>query len=112
MTRRTTAFILGGLLVAVVLAFGVSRFASSQPDGLERVAVDKGINAQERDHTLADGPFADYTTSGVDDEGLGTGLAGIVGVAATFGLAGGVVWAAARFRRSRVVVDHEPAPSP
>lgn len=112
MNRRTAVFVLGGLLVAFVLAFGVSRLASSQPDGLERVAMDKGINAEERDHTLADGPFADYSTQGVDDDGLGTGVAGLVGVVATFVVAGGAVWIAAEVRRPRVGIDAEPAPSP
>lgn len=82
--------------MALVLAFGVSRYASSQPDGLERVAADHTIDSDEEAHALADGPFADYTTRGIDDSGLSTGIAGILGVAVTFGVAGGLVWLARR----------------
>jgi hypothetical protein len=106
--RRLLVFVLAGLVVAVILAFGVSRLASSQPDGLERVAADKGIDSGEKSHALADGPFADYTTRGVDDEGLATGLAGLFGVGATFVVAGGAVWLATS-ARSRRRSDPEPS---
>lgn len=108
MTRPVRWFVLGGLAVALVLAFGVSRFASPHPDGLERVATDQGLDRGVREHDLAGGPFADYASSGVDDDGLGTGVAGAVGVAAVFVLAGGTVWVAGRSRR-RAAAD--PAPS-
>ena len=109
MNRRTLVFVLAGLAVAFVLAFAVSRYASSQPDGLEKVATDKGINSDEEDHPLAEGPFADYTTRGVDDEGLATGVAGVVGVALTFAVAGGAVWIVARPRRRAADDRAEPA---
>ena len=92
-----------GLLVALLLAFVVSPFASSSPDGLEKVAADKAIDRDEQDHALADGPLADYSVEGVDDERLGTGLAGVVGVAVTFAVGGGlfVVLRRTGGRRSR-----------
>lgn len=98
MSRRTVVFVVGGLAVALVLAFFVSRYASSQPDGLEKVAADEAIDVGERDHAFAEGPLADYEASGVDDPGLATGVAGVVGVAITFVVAGGVVWAVTRRR--------------
>jgi hypothetical protein len=101
MNRRTMWFVLGGLAVALFLAFGVSRYASSQPDGLERVAADKGLDEGEQDHAFADSPFADYGTSGVDDSGPSTGIAGVVGVLGTFVVAGGVVWLVSVARRPR-----------
>ena len=81
--KRTTtwAVVVGGLLVALGLAFFVSRFASSSPDGLNKVAIDQGFDDTQTDHATADGPFAGYGVKGVDDQGLSTGLAGIVGVA-------------------------------
>jgi hypothetical protein len=106
--KRTRWFVIGGLAVALVLAFGVSRYASSEPDGLERVAADNGIDTDEADHALADGPFADYAAEGVEDEGLATGLAGVVGVAATFAVAGGAVWLLTRARPSRSGRDIAP----
>jgi PDGLE domain len=96
MNRRTRNFLLAGLAVALLLAFGVSRYASSQPDGLAKVAVDENLDTGEREHPLADGPLAGYATTGVDDDGLSTGLAGVVGVAVTFAIAGGAVWVARR----------------
>jgi hypothetical protein len=79
-------FVIGGFLVAVALALFLSPFANSNPDGLERVANDKGFAAGERDHALKDGPVADYSLRGVDNERVGTGIAGLIGVTMTFGL--------------------------
>jgi hypothetical protein len=90
-----------GLAVALVLGFGVSRLASSEPDGLERVAADRGLDTAEQPHPLADGPFADYSTRGMEDPGLATGVAGVVGVLATFAVAGALVRAATAHRRAR-----------
>jgi cobalt/nickel transport system permease protein len=89
-SRRLTIGVLvaAGLLVALVLAIFVSPFASSSPDGLEKVAADKAIDSDQRDHTLADGPVADYAVRGVDNVRLSTGLAGVVGVAVTFAVGG------------------------
>jgi hypothetical protein len=101
MTRRTGGFVVAGLIVALVLAFGASRWASSEPDGLEKVAADQSLDAGEAPHAMADSPFADYSTRGVDDRGLSTGIAGIVGVVATFAVAGGLVWVAVRVGNRR-----------
>jgi hypothetical protein len=78
--------LLGGLLVAIGLALIVSGFASSAPDGLEKVAEDKGFLETARDHVFADGPLADYSVKGVDNERLSTGLSGLIGVLITFGI--------------------------
>jgi hypothetical protein len=81
------AIIIGGLIVALGLAFFVSPLASSSPDGLEKVATDEGFIDTAEDHGLADSPLADYGVEGVENESLSTGLSGIIGVAITFGLA-------------------------
>jgi cobalt/nickel transport protein len=81
---RRNAFLLAGLVVSLLLAGVVSGFASGDPDGLERVAQDKGFAETAEDHALADGPLADYTVRGVEDERLSTGLAGVLGVGITF----------------------------
>lgn len=83
MTKRN-GFLLAGLLVALVLAGLVSGFASSSPDGLEKVAQDKGFAETAEDSALADSPLADYGVSGVENERLSTGLAGVIGVGITF----------------------------
>jgi len=86
MAKRTTIGILvaGGLVVALALAFFVSPYASSSPDGLAKVAADEGIDAGQMDHTFSAGPLADYEVKGVDDTKLSAGLAGIIGVTVTF----------------------------
>jgi cobalt/nickel transport system permease protein len=92
--RRLALFVVAGLAVALVLAVAVSRLASSQPDGLERVAADHGLDSGATEHALADGPLADYSAPGVDDPGVAKGAAGVVGVAVTFLVAAGAAWAA------------------
>jgi PDGLE domain len=72
--------------VALVLAGVASHYASSQPDGLERVAADEGFLDAADDHDLADGPLADYGVEGVDDDRLSVGVAGVAGVVATLAL--------------------------
>jgi len=71
------------LAVSLVAAGGVSYFASSKPDGLERVAEDLGFHdkAQEPSHSVLPG----YTMPGLGGF-LSNGLAGVIGVLATFGL--------------------------
>lgn len=104
MTARgltTGRFLLAGLLVALVLAGIVSFYASSQPDGLEKVAADKGINAKEEDHALKDSPLGDYGVQGVDDARLSGGLAGVIGVGVTLLAGGGLFW----FVRRRTAAD-------
>jgi hypothetical protein len=94
MSRRS--LVLVGLLVALVLAGGVSYWASSAPDGLNKVAADQGFDKGAKDHHLDDSPFAGYETNGAGDGALSGGLAGVVGVGVTFLLVGGVVWGVRR----------------
>ncbi|MFC6080260.1 energy-coupling factor ABC transporter permease [Sphaerisporangium aureirubrum] len=97
--RGLRPILVGGALVALLLAGFVSFYASSSPDGLEKVAGDKGLNAQERDHPLGDSPLADYGVRGVGNERLAVGLAGVAGVAITV-VAGGAIFMTVR-RRGR-----------
>ena len=95
---RTRALVLVGLLVALVLAGGVSYYASASPDGLAKVAEDKGFVDSATDHDLADSPVADYSVRGVDDARLSGGLAGVIGVLATLAV-GGVLFTVVSHRR-------------
>ncbi len=95
------AFIAAGLIVALVLAFFVSPSASGDPDGLDKVAIDKGFADTETDHAFGDAPTAGYGVRGVDDDRLSTGLAGVIGVAVTFAVAGGVMLVVRRARGTR-----------
>ncbi|MFI6639327.1 energy-coupling factor ABC transporter permease [Streptomyces sp. NPDC050504] len=89
-----------GLVTALVLAGFVSFYASQSPDGLEKVAADKGIDAKEEEHAAKDSPLFDYGVQGVTDTRLSGGLAGVIGVGVTIGVGTGVFWAV-RTRRER-----------
>ncbi|GAA4880456.1 PDGLE domain-containing protein [Pseudonocardia benzenivorans] len=100
--RRRSRFLVAFLLVALVVAGGLSYLASSAPDGLDTVTLhgcevtetpageqlDGTCVAQHAtDHPLGSGPLADYTVGG----GAGSvGIAGIVGVLVTVLVAGGL----------------------
>jgi hypothetical protein len=92
MDRRLIWFLAAGVAVALVVAGVLSGFASGEPDGLERVAIDQGFEEAAADHALADSPLADYAVAGVEDERMSTGLAGIIGVAITLVVAGGLFY--------------------
>ena len=86
-----------GLLIAVAVALLLSPFASQSPDGLEKVAEDKGfLDRGEGEPALA-APAPDYTIPGVDNDGLSTALAGLLGTLLTFGFA----WGAGRMTTVR-----------
>jgi hypothetical protein len=91
---RTKSFVVAGLTLALALAFLVSPYASSAPDGLDVVAIQLGLSAHELPHVAAASPLAGYAVAGVPEAQLATGLSGLIGVAITFGLA----WAVFRLR--------------
>ena len=95
-------FLLGGLLVAIGLAMLVSGFASSAPDGLNKVAEDHGFAASAKEHLFENGPLAGYAVKGVNSDRLSTALAGLIGVLVTFGV-GLALFALLRAMRS----DHD-----
>jgi cobalt/nickel transport protein len=102
-------FLAAGLLVALMLAGVVSRFASGSPDGLDATAragctfdaageITGGtcMLQQERGHQLAGSPLADYGIRGIGNASVSTGLAGVAGVLITFAVSGGLFWLARR----------------
>lgn len=94
-----------GLLLCLLIAGVGSYYASAQPDGLEHVAESTGFIDSAEDSAVADSPLADYRVTGVDDERLSGGLAGVIGVAIMAVLSTGLFWG---LRRRR---DDEPADS-
>jgi cobalt/nickel transport protein len=76
-------FYIGGLLVSLVLAGIVSFYASSSPDGLEKVADEIGFIETAKDPATAGSALADYGVAGVENERASVGVAGVIGVAAT-----------------------------
>lgn len=102
-------FIIGGLLVALVLAGVVSNYASSHPDGLDSAALEGcTVDAEgnitagtcpaqgAEEHELADGPLAEYGIRGLDNEFLSTGLSGVLGVLLTFAAGAVLFWVVRR----------------
>ena len=76
-----------GLLIALAVTL-ISPLASAWPDGLERVAEDKGFieDAQDAPYEV----IPDYVFPGIGNEAVATILAGIVGTLVVFGLAYGL----------------------
>jgi len=75
-----------GVGAALIVAFLLSPFASSFPDGLERVAENIGFVDKEAGSVIAS-PFADYAFPSVASPFLKTSLAGLVGSVVVFVLA-------------------------
>ncbi|WP_369212427.1 energy-coupling factor ABC transporter permease [Streptomyces flavofungini] len=89
---------LAGLAASLVLAGFVSFYASASPDGLEKVAHDKGIDKKAEEHASADSPLADYGVRDITDARLSGGLAGVIGVGVTVVAGSAVFWALRRRR--------------
>ncbi|MFE9435836.1 energy-coupling factor ABC transporter permease [Streptomyces sp. NPDC006640] len=88
-----------GLVTSLVLAGFVSFYASASPDGLEKVAKDKGIDAKTEKHATEDSsPLAGYGVKDVSDARVSGGLAGVIGVGVTVVAGTGVFWAVRRRR--------------
>lgn len=81
-------FYIAGFVVSLFLAGVVSFYASSSPDGLEKVAEDIGFIETAKENTNADVVLSDYGTKGVDNERASVGIAGVVGVLGTAVVAG------------------------
>ena len=89
-------FVVVGLLVAFLVAGFGSYYASSHPDGLNFVAEKTGFLDKEKDSATSDGPFAGYSTKGIDNERLSGAVAGIAGAALVLVLMGGLTWVVRR----------------
>lgn len=105
-TSRRTLWI-SGLVTSLVLAGFVSFYASASPDGLEKVAEDKGFAESAEEHAAADSPLADYGVKNIDNIRLSGGLAGTIGVGATLVAGTGIFWAVRR-RRTDETADVSP----
>ena len=77
-------------LITCLLVACLSPLASSSPDGLERVAEDKGFIGLGQE-----APFqiiADYVFPGIETEAVATILAGLIGTLILFGVVYGMAW--------------------
>jgi cobalt/nickel transport protein len=96
------SFVWSGLLIAVGVALLLSPFASQSPDGLERVAEDKGFLEKGEASVGYQAPAPDYAVPGVRSEWMSTSLAGVLGTILTFGAAYGLGRLVGRRRRQLV----------
>jgi hypothetical protein len=89
----TKVFVIVALAVAVGLGSAVSPFASSSPDGLQKVAAQKSFLDQGRSHAVQkDAPIGNYAFPGIDDPRIATGVAGFVGVLFVFAFGYGLAF--------------------
>jgi PDGLE domain len=77
----------GAMILAFILAI-LSPLASASPDGLEKVAVNKGFISMALAPVF--NVFPDYVIPGVTGEALATILAGIAGTLILFGIGYGL----------------------
>lgn len=90
-SSRNRAFTVLGLSVALLVAVFLSPFASSNPDGLDRVSRDHGFDKRAAENPPAHqlpfySIFNEYAVRGVPGA-VATPLAGLAGTLATFGIA-------------------------
>jgi cobalt/nickel transport protein len=107
----TRALVVVGVLVALLLAGGVSFYASSAPDGLNRVAQDQGFSQTGRSHTSEKSPLAGYRTEGVHAKRLSRGVAGVAGSLVVLVLAGSLAFIVRRGSGRRTSGDQHGGPS-
>lgn len=102
--KRLSIFFAGFLLVALVVAGGLSYLASSHPDGLDTVTL-QGCEVSEvdgeevlngtciaqnaTDSPTAGSPLADYAVGGAEGT---NGIAGVIGVLVCAAVGGGLFW--------------------
>jgi len=71
-----------GMVIALAIAGFLSPFASSSPDGLERVAEDIGFLHKATSYLSS--PMPDYLFPGIEHEGIATSIAGTLGTLLAF----------------------------
>ena len=95
-------FIALALAVAVGLGTAVSPWASPEPDGLEKVAEDKGFLGDATSNRIQDdSPIPDYAFPGIENERVATGVAGFAGTLGIFAVGLGIAWLLRRATRPR-----------
>ncbi|HEX5826799.1 MAG TPA: PDGLE domain-containing protein [Candidatus Limnocylindrales bacterium] len=81
---RGRAWWVVGIAIAVLVVVILAPLASSDPDGLERVAEDTGFIGQAEN--LVSGLLGDYAIPGIDDPAVSTILSGLLGLALVLGI--------------------------
>ncbi len=91
MKRRLDGLIWIGLGVSLLLALFLSPFASSSPDGLEKVTEMKGFSEKGGGWKVWKyAPFSEYAIPWIKNEKVSTALSGLIGTLAIFFIAMGI----------------------
>jgi cobalt/nickel transport protein len=90
-----------GFAASLILAGGVSYYASSHPDGFEKSAGEIGFLDTAKESPLKDSPLAEYGVAGVENERLSGGLAGVIGVGVTAGVSFLIFYGLRRFNKQK-----------
>ncbi|MFB3886677.1 MAG: PDGLE domain-containing protein [Thermodesulfobacteriota bacterium] len=91
MRRRFDSFIWIGLGISLLLALFLSPFASSSPDGLEKVAETKGFSEKGEGWKFwKHAPFSEYAIPWIKNEKVSAAVSGLIGTLAIFFLVMGV----------------------
>ncbi len=69
-----------GLILSFIVGFMLSPYASSLPDGLEKVAIKYNL----KEKVLFNAPFKDYQVKILDNDRLATSFAGLIGTGIVF----------------------------
>ena len=82
-----------GLAVAIMLALVGSPFASKSPDGLEKVAEEKGfMEVGSKDKVVwTKSLFPEYKIESIESEKVSTSMAGLIGTIVAFGFGFGAI---------------------
>lgn len=110
MKTSTRALVVVALAIAVGLAVAVSPYASASPDGLNRVAGDKGFSDTETGGSIQENsPIPGYAFPGIENEKVAKGVAGFVGTIFVFAAGYAIAYVLGRRRDGP---DDTPAQTP
>jgi cobalt/nickel transport protein len=88
--KKNTTFVIVALFVCLIIAFFVSPFASSSPDGLEKAAERLGFLGLGEVTVWAHSLMPDYSVPVLGEGAISGMVAGVVGTLILFGLGWGV----------------------
>ena len=85
MKSRFDGFVWLVLGLSLLMALFLSPFASSSPDGLEKIAQTKGVSHQGKQRNLWNhAPLQGYAIPWIEDEKMSTAFSGLIGTLSIF----------------------------
>jgi len=96
---RRWGWAIAGLVIAALVVIFLAPAASSDPDGLDRVAEDKGFVEKAKDPPYE--WLTDYSIPGIDNDWASVVLAGLIGVGIVFAVTVGLGAAVRAAKKSR-----------